>query len=88
MDTVGQTCRLKSDNSRAGFHHRRNIIVCVIAGEARAIAKTGIFPLQQPLSSHLLSSSERCVLLLISSTCQKLGEQLRGRTAALLIPDT
>lgn len=38
--------------------------------------------------SHPLSSSERCTLLLIFSTCQKLGEQLLGRTATLLNLDT
>ena len=38
--------------------------------------------------SHPLSSSERCVLLLISFTRQKLGEQMLGQTAALLVLDT
>lgn len=78
---------LNSDNSRTGFHHHRVITVGAIAEEARAKAKMSIFPLQWP-PSHPLSSSERCVFLLISSTCQKLGEQLLGWTATLLIPDT
>lgn len=50
-------------------------------------SKDGYLSITVP-PSHPLSSSERCVLLLISSTCQKLSEQLLGRTATLLIPDT
>lgn len=78
------------DNSRTGFHHRRVITVfavCAIAGEARAESRDGYLSIAVP-RSHPLSSSERCALLLISPTCQKLGEQLLGRTAALLILDT
>lgn len=40
------------------------------------------------ITPHSLSSSERCIFLLISTTCQKLGEQLLSWTATLLILDT
>lgn len=86
---VKHVVHLKSDNSRTGFHHRCHYCLHRLCNCWRGPgqSKDGYLSITVP-PSHPLSTSERCVLLLISSTCQKLGEQLLGRTAALLILDT
>lgn len=52
-----------------------------------ALTEDGYLSITVP-RPHPLSSSESCISLLISSTCQKLGEHLLGQTATLLNKDT
>lgn len=84
-DINGQTVCLISSSSWTGFHHVTIFSVCVIAKGAPT--EDGYLSITAP-RPHPLSSSERCISLLISSTCQKLGEHLLGQTATLLNKDT
>lgn len=87
-DTSGQTCspfEIQQLLDWLSSHYSLQCLCNCQGGPGQS--ENGYLSITVP-PSHPLSSSERCTSLLIFSTCQKLGEQLLGRTATLLNLDT